>query len=167
MFYLILTQRHQQVGEKKRFTLSKMATHKGHFRWHNEEEVYGKAQWTRVYFVLKTEERALYIYKQKKVRFPPLPLRNEEAKPFSGCHNNQFFFRYSILVEIVFSKNALMFARTFVSSVGPAAGPVQGVEEDRRLQGLVRERPPQAPEGPFTLPLSSFLARPIHLDLLV
>ena len=57
-----------------------MATHKGHFRWHNEEEVYGKAQWTRVYFVLKTEERALYIYKQKKVRFPlPLCFRNEEA----------------------------------------------------------------------------------------
>jgi hypothetical protein len=54
-----------------------MATHKGHFRWHNEEEVYGKAQWTRVYFVLKIEERALYIYKQKKVRFPsssPLPV---------------------------------------------------------------------------------------------
>ena len=78
VFYLILAQRHQQVGE--RLTLGKMATHKGHFRWHNEEEVYGKAQWTRVYFVLKTEERALYIYKQKKVRFPlPLCFRNEEA----------------------------------------------------------------------------------------
>jgi hypothetical protein len=47
-----------------------MATHKGHFRWHNEEEIYGKAQWTRVYFVLKIEERALYIYRQKKVCAP-------------------------------------------------------------------------------------------------
>jgi hypothetical protein len=67
-----------------------MATHKGHFRWHNEEEVYGKAQWTRVYFVLKTEERALYIYKQKKVRFPPSSLLPERGSLSRDAITNNF-----------------------------------------------------------------------------
>jgi hypothetical protein len=71
----------------------RMATHKGHFKWYNEEEVYGKKQWTRVYFVLKIEERALYIYKQKKVP-PTCPHTNYERHPFPSQRRPQKLGHY-------------------------------------------------------------------------